>query len=114
MLIKILEEKSGLSRDTVRFYEKQGLITPPDRLENGYRYYTAHTLVELRFIGLAQEIGFTLMDIKDAIPKLKAPPAHCEALVKRLKDRRASIKAEREALKKQITRIDYLIERFTK
>ena len=46
MLIRDLEVKSGLDRATIRFYEREGLITP-ERKENGYRDYTEENLTIL-------------------------------------------------------------------
>ena len=81
MLIAQLEHASGMGRDTIRYYERLGLITPPVRTDNSYRHYDAHTLVELQFIAKAQEVGFTLQQIKPAIAKLHAPPEQCQELI---------------------------------
>jgi DNA-binding transcriptional MerR regulator len=74
MLIAQVEKLSGHSRDTIRYYERTGLITPPQRGDNGYRRYDQHTLAELVFIVKAQQAGFTLQQIKPAIAHLRAPP----------------------------------------
>jgi DNA-binding transcriptional MerR regulator len=111
MLVKTVEQRSGLSRDTLRFYERSGLITPPARTPNGYRRYDEHTLVELRFIAAAREIGFTLAQIKEAVPKLKAPPAQCAALQDGLRQRRAEIQEQMALGKRQLKRIDQLLLR---
>ncbi len=111
MLVKTVEQRSGLSRDTLRFYERYGLITPPARTQNGYRRYDEHTLVELRFIEAAREIGFTLAQIKEAIPKLKAPPAQCTALLDSLRQRRAEIEEQMAQEERQLQRIDQLLQR---
>ena len=63
MQIKMLETQSGLSRHTLRFYERRGLITTPRRLPNGYRDYDEHTLFAHKFIAAAREVGFTLAEI---------------------------------------------------
>jgi DNA-binding transcriptional MerR regulator len=59
---------ASISKDTLRYYEKQGLISQPPRSANGYREYPAFVLEELRFIKLGQSVGFTLNEIKPAIP----------------------------------------------
>lgn len=58
MRISELERLSGLSRDTIRYYERIGLLASPPRSGNGYRSYDAHTADILKFIELAQQIGF--------------------------------------------------------
>jgi DNA-binding transcriptional MerR regulator len=113
MQIKSLEARSGLPRDTLRFYERSGLITPPRRLTNGYRDYDVHALAELKFIGAAREVGFTLAEIKTAIPHLKAPPKKCRALLEGLRGRRQAVIEQLALQRKQLRRLDQLIQRFS-
>lgn len=113
MQIKSLEARSGLTRDTLRFYERTGLITPPHRLPNGYREYDEHTLAELKFISAAREVGFTLNEIKTAIPHLKAPPSQCRELIEGLIRRRLTVIDELTLKRKQLQRLDQLIQRFS-
>ncbi|WP_430737977.1 MerR family transcriptional regulator [Psychrobacter sp. VH5] len=65
MNTKELTEIVGLSRDTIRFYEREGLILPPSRGANGYRNYTNKTVDQLNMISMAKELGFTLKEIKE-------------------------------------------------
>lgn len=53
--------------DTIRYYEKAGLIPPPQRRESGYRIYTRDTVGRLRFIRRAKELGFTLSEITELL-----------------------------------------------
>jgi len=50
--------------ETVRFYERQGLLQEPDRRASGYRQYDLEAVAVLRFIRRAKELGFTLKEIK--------------------------------------------------
>ncbi len=113
MLISELERKSGLGRDTIRFYEHEKLITAPCRRTNGYREYDLHTVAELRFIAAGREIGFSLDEIRQAIPSLRQPPAHCAALIKKLEERRDGIRKAIELERKRLRRIEELITRFS-
>jgi DNA-binding transcriptional MerR regulator len=113
MQIKWLEAHSGLPRDTLRFYERTGLITPPRRLPNGYRDYDEHTLAELKFIAAARDVGFTLAEIKTAIPHLKAPPKQCRALLEGLRGRRQNVMKQLAMHRRQLRRLDQLIQRFS-
>ena len=63
MLIRDLEEKTGLNRATIRFYEKEGLIDP-QRKENGYRQYSQEHLSHLIKIKLLRQLGMPLDTIK--------------------------------------------------
>jgi MerR family transcriptional regulator, copper efflux regulator len=61
--IGALAEKSGVSRDALRFYERRGLLPPPQRTAGGFRVYPAETVDRLRFIKQAQMVGLTLQEI---------------------------------------------------
>lgn len=63
MLIGQLAEKSGLSRDTIRFYEKEAFIQAITR-NNGYKDYPEQTLQQLELIKTAKALGFSLAEIK--------------------------------------------------
>ena len=63
MRIQELERMVGIERATIRFYEKEGLITP-ERLENGYRNYSDNDAAELRRIKLMRELGVSLDTIR--------------------------------------------------
>src|SRR6266581_2383771 len=57
-------EQTGLSIDTIRFYQKIGLVKQPARSEGGFRLFSDHEIRDLVFIQQAQELGFTLTEIK--------------------------------------------------
>jgi MerR family copper efflux transcriptional regulator len=65
--IGILAKRAGVSIDTVRYYEKSGLLAPESRLASGYRRYSDEQVSRLRFIRRAQELGFTLKDIRELL-----------------------------------------------
>jgi len=56
-----------ISRDTIRFYEREGLIEKPCRLDNGYRIYSEKTIARLQFIQRAKKMGFTLKEIDELL-----------------------------------------------
>ena len=66
MLINELSKKTGFSKDTIRFYEKEGLLEAAvySRSENNYRNYTDEAIDRLNFIKQAKTFGFTLKEIK--------------------------------------------------
>ena len=63
MRILELARATGLTVDTIRFYEKVGLINPPARLPNGYRDYPPSTVACLRLCAHARSLGFTLKEL---------------------------------------------------
>jgi MerR family copper efflux transcriptional regulator len=56
-----------MSIDTIRFYEREGLIAPPARRESGYRDYAPEVVDRLRFIRRAKDLGFTLSEITELL-----------------------------------------------
>ena len=62
-----LARRASVSIDTVRYYEKSGLLAPGARLPSGYRRYGDEQVSRLRFIRRAQELGFTLKDIRELL-----------------------------------------------
>lgn len=64
--------------ETIRFYEREGLIEEPPRRESGYRQYPEETVHRLRFIKRAKELGFTLKEIKELLALRIEPETTCE------------------------------------
>lgn len=64
MRIKAICLKTGLSKDTIRFYEKLGLLSNVEKGLNGYKNYTDTHVEQLNLIKHAKELGFTLEEIK--------------------------------------------------
>jgi len=62
-----LAARAGVSVDTVRYYERSGLLSPQARLASGYRRYSELQVARLRFIRRAQELGFSLKDIRELL-----------------------------------------------
>jgi Cu(I)-responsive transcriptional regulator len=65
--IGTLAKRAGVGIDTVRYYERAGLLAPSRRLASGYRRYTSLELSRLRFIRRAQALGFTLNEVRDLL-----------------------------------------------
>jgi MerR family copper efflux transcriptional regulator len=65
--IGTLAKRAGVSIDTVRYYEKSGLLSPESRLASGYRRYGDEQVYRLRFIRRSQELGFALKDIRELL-----------------------------------------------
>lgn len=62
-----LAAKAGVSTDTVRYYEKEGLLQAPERTQSGYRQYDEAAIERLHFIRGAQTLGLKLGDIKELL-----------------------------------------------
>lgn len=62
-----LAHRAGVNKETLRFYEKKGLLPNPVRTDGGYRQYSAKDLDRLLFIKNAKELGFSLAEIKELL-----------------------------------------------
>ena len=65
--IGTLAKAAGVGIDTVRYYERAGLVAPRERLASGYRRYSELEVLRLRFIRRAQALGFSLKDIRELL-----------------------------------------------
>lgn len=105
MQIKELASATGVDVETIRFYEKQGLLPAPARRDNGYRDYAQAHLERLSFIRHCRALDMPLAAISDLLGFLDAPDAHCgdvNRLVDQQLDRvRARLKSMK-ALEKQL------------
>ena len=85
-----VSRQSGVGIETLRFYEKSGLVDRPSRTASGYRVYDGSILERLAFIKKAQMLGFSLDEIRELIDHKRAgenPCGHVRAKVKgRLQD----------------------------
>ena len=83
-----LAERCGVSRDTLRFYERERLLTPPRRSAAGYRLYEETHAARVRFIRRAQATGLTLDDIRELlrVQQLRTPET-CRRVATRLRAR---------------------------
>lgn len=67
MKIGELAQRAAVNIDTVRYYERQGLLPAPQRLASGYRLYTLDDVARLRFVRRAKALGFTLVEIRELL-----------------------------------------------
>src|SRR5688572_24888005 len=79
MLIGELVKKTGLSKDTIRFYEKQGLIkvSRKERRENNYKEYSQEILQKLMTVKRLKDFGFTLNEVADMLDMIEVNTATC-------------------------------------
>jgi MerR family mercuric resistance operon transcriptional regulator len=67
MKIGEVADRGGVNLQTIRYYEREGLLPQPPRLPSGYRVYSEPTVRRVRFIKRAQELGFTLAEIRELL-----------------------------------------------
>ncbi|MDO5651678.1 MAG: MerR family transcriptional regulator [Moraxella sp.] len=75
--IKEVSDITGISSETLRYYEKEGLIAKPARAANGYRLYNESQLASLRFIKTCRSLGFDLKSIESLNQLRLLPEQDC-------------------------------------
>lgn len=73
-----LAQQTGVSPDTLRFYEREGLVCPNKRSEGGYRFYEARAVQRLHFIKQAQALGLSLKDIRSLLDVMQEGHPPCD------------------------------------
>lgn len=80
MRIKELANTAGVPADSVRHYEKVGLLEPAARSDNGYRRYTAADLQRLRFIANCRALDMSLQEIRELLQALERADDDCSGV----------------------------------
>lgn len=98
MTVTALARATGSSTDTVRHYERVGLLLPPPRSASGYRRYDESAIDRLRFIQGAQRLGLRLREIKELLSIRDTGTCPCGDAAVLLHDRIAEIDSEMSRL----------------
>jgi MerR family copper efflux transcriptional regulator len=72
-----LAKKAGVRQTTLRYYERRGLLPEPERRDSGYRAYDADNIARIQFIRNAQQLGFSLEEIKELLDLRLEPGVTC-------------------------------------
>ena len=74
-----LADRVGVNVQTLRYYERRGLLSPPRRSQSGYRDYPDSTVGTLRFVRRAQQLGFTLDEVAELVDLAAGGPRACDS-----------------------------------
>ncbi len=91
--------RAGIGVETIRFYEREGLLAPPLRKVSGYRLYSEQVLSRIHFIRRAKDLGFSLKEIKELL-QLKSNASPCDDVCERAEIKIAHIEEKIEMLTK--------------
>lgn len=97
---------SGVNIETVRYYQRFGLIKEPVKPLEGYRIYPSETVNRIKFIKRAQQLGFSLKEIADL---LELGDHQCSDVMHKAEEKRAHIVAQINDLKRLQETLDKLI-----
>ncbi len=78
-----LARKAGINLETVRYYERRGLLPKPPRTASGYRLFPPDALQRLRFIRRSQDLGFSLAEIRELLALRVSPRKTSAEILKR-------------------------------
>jgi MerR family transcriptional regulator, mercuric resistance operon regulatory protein len=106
-------QQADVNAQTLRYYERRGLLPEPERSPGGYRAYSADAVRLVRFVKRAQTLGFTLDDIEELLHLAGGGPASCEeaktmarARITDLEQRIAELVGMRDALTRLVSTCD--------
>jgi Hg(II)-responsive transcriptional regulator len=108
MRIGQLAAQVGVNIETVRYYERRGLVPEPARTAAGYRRYEPDAVARLRFIKRAQQLGFTLHDIEELLTLRVRSAATCEAVGTKTREKQALVRRkihELRAMERTLARL---------
>jgi MerR family copper efflux transcriptional regulator len=86
--------RAGVGVETVRFYEREGLLEEPPRRASGYRQYSEQVVTRLRFIKRAQQLGFSLKEITELLQLRVDAQTSCEEVKLRTEAKLAEVEGK--------------------
>ncbi len=93
--IGTLAREAGVSVETIRFYERRGILARPEvPIDGGYRHYDAEAVTLIRYIRIAQRFGFTLKDIEQLKNHLEESASFCEAVRRTVEHKLEDVRRE--------------------
>lgn len=104
MLIGELVKRTGFSRDTIRFYEKHGLISigRKERRDNNYKEYSEEILHRLLHIKLLKSFGFTLNESSEVLDMIEANEATCQNMAGKIDEKIKEMQTIRDMLNAKV------------
>lgn len=104
-----LARRARINTDSIRFYERQGLLSPATKTDSGYRLYTDDAVRRIGFIKHAQRCGFSLAEISDLLQMHKGDPARSRGY-RLAAEKQAEIENTIEALRTMSEALSCLLE----
>lgn len=106
-----LAAMAGTTPNSLRFYEREGLLPPATKGDNGYRLYPRETARRVRFIRQAQQCGFTLAEIRELLALPGQASACCSDVRRLAVEKKLALEARIRLMKTMSAALDRLIDR---
>ena len=100
---------AGISADTLRYYEGEGLISPTGKSESGYRLYEHGAVRRIGFIKHAQQCGFTLAEIRELLTLRSQDSTCCGDIHQRAIEKKLQLEHKIRAMREMSEALDHLI-----
>ncbi|WP_397570323.1 heavy metal-responsive transcriptional regulator [Schlesneria sp. T3-172] len=111
MKIGEIARLSDTGIDTIRFYERQGLLQEPERRPSGYRLYYERTVERLKYIRRAKDLGFTLAQIRELLDLSFVNPSCCEQIRQRAEAKVCDIEEKIQSLQQMKRSLSKIVKR---
>lgn len=109
MKIGQVAKQAEVGIETIRFYERKGLLAQPPRAPGGYRAYPKEAVAKIRFIKRAKDLGFTLSEIAELLSLQANPNANCADVKHRAMAKISTIQQRLQDLQKMLRALSQLV-----
>ncbi len=113
MLIGELAEKTGVSIDTIRYYEREGLIEPVSVRDSGYREFDKKSVKTMIFVVRAKDLGFSLKEIQNLLILKNTPDTTCSNIQSLAKQKLEDVTSKIKELRRIETELKTLVKECT-
>lgn len=103
-------ERAQVTADSIRYYEREGLIKPAQKSESGYRLYTDEAIRRIAFIKQAQECGFSLAEIRELLELRSTDKACCDDIYRVSVQKKLQLEHKIKALTAMSQALTHLID----
>ena len=110
LTIGALAQAAGVGVETIRFYERKGLLPEPPRTPAGYRQYPGDTVHRVKFIRRAQGLGFALREISELLDLRVDEVAACGPVEAQAREKLEQVAGKIQALRRMETALQRLVE----
>lgn len=104
-----LAKQAGVNVETIRFYEREGLVKTPARSAAGYRQYSTDAVRRIQFIRRAKDLGFTLKEIAGLLALQAKPGVTCADVRERAQHKIEDIRGRIDTLKRMHAALEKLV-----
>ncbi|MBX3401034.1 MAG: MerR family transcriptional regulator [Gemmataceae bacterium] len=111
MKIGEVAKRSSIGIETIRYYEREGLLLEPERRPSGYRQYDESTVERLEYIRRAKELGFTLAEIRELMELSFNAHAGCDHIRQRAEAKITDIEEKIRSLQQMKRSLDKIVQR---